>query len=258
MTSDAVRDKIRLGFLTTLQTSEGSFVGGLLVTNHLGRPLEFQCTTPVKPNATQQILYGPTLKPFLLGELIGKTLVEKSAMTPDIILTEQVEVLELRQHVRFPVALISIAERAKKSTAQSVQQPAAHQPENSIDTDGTLAVSQDAPSSENMSASEKMSLMGEMSTQTSHEETIMDADAFRHIADSIASATSSAQSSESTVPEKRVRLGKQWLRFHGSHDDDRAQVAESAKMIPADADLLEPFERVREALMEASRNGAGR
>ncbi len=252
MTSDAVRDKIRLGFLTTLQTSEGSFVGGLLVTNHLGRPLEFQCTTPVKPNATQQILYGPTLKPFLLGELIGKTLVEKSGITPDIILTEQVEVLELRQHVRFPVALISTVERAKKSAAQSAQQPIASQPDTSTDGVGS------SPDSGIMSASEKMSLMGEMSTQTSHEETIMDADALRHTADSIASASSPAQSSESTVPEKRVRLGKQWLRFHGSHDDDRAQVAESAKMIPDDADLLEPFERVREALMEASRNGAGR
>ncbi len=237
MTSDAVRDKIRLGFLTTLQTSEGSFVGGLLVTNHMGRPLEFQCTTPVKPNATQQILYGPTLKPFLLGELIGKTLVEKSGIIPDIILTEQVEVLELRQHVRFPVALISQLERGKKSAAQSVQQPAAHQPEISTIADGSLSVS------------EKMLLPGEMSSQTSHEETIVDADAI---------PPASAQPPENTVPEKRVRLGKQWLRFHGSHDDDRTQVAESAKMIPADADLLEPFERVREALMEASRNGAGR
>ena len=54
-----------LGFLRVLELDGGGFVGGMLVTNQLGRPLEFQCTTPLKPNRTQVILYGPTLAPFI-------------------------------------------------------------------------------------------------------------------------------------------------------------------------------------------------
>ncbi|MDA0832552.1 MAG: hypothetical protein O2955_00645 [Planctomycetota bacterium] len=211
MTSDTVRDKMRLGFLTTVQTPEGSFVGGLLVTNHMGRPLEFQCTTPIKPNATQQILYGPTLKPFLMGELISKTLVERVGIAPDILLTEQEEVLELRPHVNVPVGLISLPARVKKAIADKSGSIG----ENSVTSDAAEASSE-------------------------------------------GNISSPAQSSEGAPSEKQVRLGRQWLRFHASHDDDRVKVSESSKSISADADLLEPFERVREALMEASRNGAGR
>ena len=78
MTANGKQEQFRLGFLTAIEVPEKGFVGGLLVTTQHGRPLEFQCTVPVKPNATQEILYGPTLAPFILGELIGATLIEKA------------------------------------------------------------------------------------------------------------------------------------------------------------------------------------
>ncbi len=97
---------LKLGFLTAIELTGGGYVGGLLVTNRFGRPLEFQCTTPVRPNRTQEILYGTTLRSFVLGELIGKTLVEKSAVKPDVVLTEGDELLELRSHIAQPVAVV--------------------------------------------------------------------------------------------------------------------------------------------------------
>src|SRR6516225_9688324 len=106
MTANAKPDQLRLGFLTTIEVPEKGYVGGLLVTNHCGRPLEFQCTVPVRPNATQTILYGPTLAPFILGELIGGTLVEKAGVKPQLILTDRAQILELRNHVEQPVALV--------------------------------------------------------------------------------------------------------------------------------------------------------
>ncbi len=99
-------EHVRLGFLTAVEVPERGYVGGLLVTNRFGRPLEFQCTSPVKPNRTQEILYGPTLVPFVLGELIGRTLLDKVAVKPHLVLTEQPEMLEVRQHVSLPVACI--------------------------------------------------------------------------------------------------------------------------------------------------------
>jgi len=97
-------DQLRLGFLAAVEDSERGVVGGLLITNRFGRPLEFQCTTPVKPNRTQQILYGPTLRPFLLAEVIGRTLVEKVSVKPHLVLVETAELLELRPHVDVPIA----------------------------------------------------------------------------------------------------------------------------------------------------------
>ena len=97
---------LKLGFLTAIELPGGGYVGGLLVTNQFGRPLEFQCTTPVRPNRTQEILYGPTLRPFLLGELIGRTLIEKAAIKPDLVLAEGEDLLELRAHVSQPVAVV--------------------------------------------------------------------------------------------------------------------------------------------------------
>src|SRR6185437_10677864 len=106
MTANGKHEQLRLGFLTAIEVPEKGFVGGLLVTNHYGRPLEFQCTMPVRPNATQEILYGPTLGSFILGELIGGTLFEKAGVKPQLILTDHEQILELRNHVDEPVALV--------------------------------------------------------------------------------------------------------------------------------------------------------
>jgi hypothetical protein len=106
MTTRENDDDCRLGFLAAIEVPERGYIGGLLVTNRFGRPLEFQCTTPVKPNRTQEILYGPTLVPFVLGELIGRTLLDKVGVKPHFVLTEAPEILEVRNHVGLPVACI--------------------------------------------------------------------------------------------------------------------------------------------------------
>ena len=118
MSEENKQEELRLGFLTAMEVPNSGYVGGILVTNRFGRPLEFQCTSPVRPNRTQEILYGPTLRPFLLGELIGKTLVERVDVKPHLVLTEQADLLELRNHISIPVALIneeSIAARPQPS-----------------------------------------------------------------------------------------------------------------------------------------------
>ena len=67
-----------VGFLSVLHES-GGYVGGYLVTNAWGRPLEFRISSAVQPNRVQQVLYGDTLAAYLCGELIGKTLADKPA-----------------------------------------------------------------------------------------------------------------------------------------------------------------------------------
>src|SRR4029077_13789923 len=118
MAATGKHEQLRLGFLTAIEVPDRGFVGGLLVTNQYGRPLEFQCTVPVKPNSTQEILYGPTLEPFVLGELIGGTLVEKAGVKPQLILTDQLQILELRHHIDPPGGLGE--KGAQESTADEL------------------------------------------------------------------------------------------------------------------------------------------
>ncbi len=94
-----------LGFLTVVDDPEHGLFGGYLVLNLIGRPLEFHCTTPLKANRAQQILYGPTLEPYLYGEQIAQTLIRKGAVKPRAVFTDQAAVLAARQHVDIPLVL---------------------------------------------------------------------------------------------------------------------------------------------------------
>ena len=177
MVSNGKDDELRLGFVTAIELPDAAFVGGLLVTNRYGRPLEFQCTTPVKPNRTQQILYGPTLMPYLLGELIAATLIDKVSVKPHFVLTEQEVMLEVRNHVVAPVACL----------LDETEEPPA-----------------------------------------------------------------------SPETRKTEKFGRQRLFFHSAHQGDQSFLEKNAHLVPDDADLREPFERVREALNEATRSQTGR
>ncbi|QDV53431.1 hypothetical protein [Gimesia fumaroli] len=175
MVADGSKE-LKLGFLTTIECPDGALIGGLLVTNHFGRPLEFQCTTPVKPNRTQEVLYGPTLVPFLLGEVIGRTLVEKMNVKPNLVLVEQEQALELQNHISIPVAFLSDIEQIFDENADFICE----------------------------------------------------------------------------------QVGRNRLRFDAGHQTGKAAIENTSKNIPTDADLGEPFERVREALNEAVKMGSSR
>lgn len=97
---------VNLGFLTVLHESNG-YLGGYLVTNVWGRPLEFRLSTAVQPNRVQQVLYAATLEPYIYGDLIGKALVEKTSTPVQIVLTDCELALDLRRSLETPVALLA-------------------------------------------------------------------------------------------------------------------------------------------------------
>jgi hypothetical protein len=106
MTSGHETSPAALGFLSVLAHDELGLVGGYLILNWAGRPLEFHCTAPVKPNRAQQILFGPTLEPYLYGEQIGQTLVAKGTCSPVVVCTNVERVLAVRDFVSLPVVLV--------------------------------------------------------------------------------------------------------------------------------------------------------
>ncbi len=106
-------EKNKLGFLTIASDSSQARLGGLLLVNASGRPLEFHCTAAVKPNRAQEILYGPTLGQYLCGEQIGMALCNALKHRPAILLTDIKDVLALRPLVDFPLLLV-VTEQNKR------------------------------------------------------------------------------------------------------------------------------------------------
>ena len=292
MSVDTGKELFRLGFLTAIEIPDRGYVGGLLVTNHFGRPLEFQCTAPLKPNRTQEILYGPTLVPYVLGDLIGRTLIEKVGVKPHLVLTEREELLGLRELVEIPVACVEdLPANAATATAEdSVDEPepSDEKPELTPAEPPVVVVQEPAdPLVDSTNADSKDSSPIEMRTL---DQSVLDSSirepalnlsqidavappADAGTADTLADAPLIPPAEETVAPirgrrgarekaevanESEIQLGRQVLRFHASHADDRSIASRGARVVPNNADLREPFERVREALGETARVGAAR
>jgi hypothetical protein len=94
------------GYLSTLVSTDYGHFGGNLIVSPLGRPLEFHCTSPVRPSRAQEILYGPTLQPYLVGEQIGSALLKAAKLSPCLILVDVAAMLWARPIANSPMALV--------------------------------------------------------------------------------------------------------------------------------------------------------
>lgn len=117
MAASGVQNLPKIGFFTITEHEDWGIAGGLLVLNASGRPLEFHCTAPVKPNRAQEILYGPTLRPFVYGEQIGVTLATKAKSDTLFLCTDIPDAMCLREHVDSPLVLICSESADTASTA---------------------------------------------------------------------------------------------------------------------------------------------
>ena len=103
MNRDNSKASNALGFISVVTDESGRRIGGLLVINASGRPLEFHCTAPVKSNRAQEILYGPTLDEYLFGEQIGQALHQAMKSDARVLFADSPHVLALRHLVKQPV-----------------------------------------------------------------------------------------------------------------------------------------------------------
>jgi hypothetical protein len=110
-----------IGFLTVVEHADHGRFGGYLLLNTAGRPLEFHCTAPVKPSRAQEILFGPTLGPYLEGELIAGALLNRGRTPPLVVCTDRPPILEFRPVVDIPV-LLSLAEGAEAPPGLAILQ----------------------------------------------------------------------------------------------------------------------------------------
>lgn len=192
------KSKPSVGFLTVVEHPQYGLFGGYLILNMAGRPLEFHCTAPIKPNRAQEILYGPTLESFLYGEQIGQTLIGQSTNSPLLVCTDREPALAAREYVPTPLVLVLPPE------AQA-QEPS--------------AVQVAAPSVEKTAAASGKFFR-------------LDA---AHNGPRLAT----------------FQLGRNRLALPEHADEDRRLIAERLTDVADSFDLAEPFQRIRDAIVEA-------
>lgn len=61
-----------------------SYLGGLLITDASGIPLDFRYTEPITPTKLQSVLYGKALEGHLKEEVIQKTLLKELKQSVDL------------------------------------------------------------------------------------------------------------------------------------------------------------------------------
>lgn len=83
-----------------------AYRGGILVINERGVPMEFRCTSPIRPNVVQRTLYGPSLDPFMLVELIGKPLLSTLRERFDVLTVNEPSFLNIRQQCVQPTVYL--------------------------------------------------------------------------------------------------------------------------------------------------------
>ncbi|MCA9136209.1 MAG: hypothetical protein KDB00_05605 [Planctomycetales bacterium] len=101
-----------IAYFTVVDDERTGWTGGLLVLDRGGRPLEFQCTLPVRPTRAHEILFGPTLRAHLVGEVIGRVLLSKCRTPLALVCCDQPEGLTIESYTQSPVVLVREAAEA--------------------------------------------------------------------------------------------------------------------------------------------------
>ena len=117
MPSETPSQEKNFGYFSVIHSAEDGYFGGYLIVGLLGRPVEFHCTAPVRPSRAQQILYGPTLEPFLLGEQIAGAMLDAAKLKPRLILTNCDATLHARSRIQCPMVWLINGGRASSDPA---------------------------------------------------------------------------------------------------------------------------------------------
>ena len=83
---------LKLGYIVTASTKQG-YIGGILVSDEKGFPLEFQYTDPILPTKLQ-VLYGNSLEHYLKVDVILDNLLDVLANKVDLLLVKDEQLLD--------------------------------------------------------------------------------------------------------------------------------------------------------------------
>ena len=115
-------ENVRLMFLTCKYFEQLKAIrGGSLATDEKTRPIEFRCTSPIRPNDYQRVLYGNTLDSYIFVDLIGVPLVNATRESIDFVLVDDERFLAIRPSVGVPVILLVPSSQDRETTSVTLR-----------------------------------------------------------------------------------------------------------------------------------------
>jgi hypothetical protein len=111
------------GYLVVRVGEDGSYTGGLMVTDRHGLPLDFRYTDPVTPTRLQRALYGTALDRYLRSDVVLKTLLGAVQQRPAILLVEDERLLD-EEIPGCPVVFAAASRAVAIGSPGSVQEEA--------------------------------------------------------------------------------------------------------------------------------------
>ena len=91
-----------VGYISIIELAPDLFRGGILLTDLRGKPQDFRCTSAIKPNSIQRVLYGGTLIEHMAMDLCGLPLLKALPKTPAVLFADRPELLVLRPITEIP------------------------------------------------------------------------------------------------------------------------------------------------------------
>jgi hypothetical protein len=108
-----------IGYLAVTTQEPLFYVGGVLVADEYGLPVEFRHTLPVRPTKLQRALYGAALDRYLRSVVIAQRLVSGLEHDPAVVLVSDVT---LAREARIPLGFL------EESGVDPVGKPGAVEP----------------------------------------------------------------------------------------------------------------------------------
>jgi hypothetical protein len=96
----------RPGYLVVGVDGDGTYAGGLMVTDEAGLPLDFRYTDPITPTRLQRALYGGALDRYLKADVVARTLLKAVEQPPTVLLVEDEHLLDALA-AECPVAMVA-------------------------------------------------------------------------------------------------------------------------------------------------------
>ncbi len=111
-----------IGYISVVENNE-KYTGGVLVVDSLGIPVEFKYTEPITPTKLQKIIYGKSLKQFLLIEVIAKNLLSHLNNKPSVVFTDNMDLLEAGENIFFISKIFGTQERDTEEGEYIINSP---------------------------------------------------------------------------------------------------------------------------------------
>lgn len=81
----------------------GSYVGGMMITDHHGIPVDFKYTDPVNPTKIQRIIYGSVLEQYIRNHVILGALSKEINVPPSFYFVSQHQLHDIEEANDFTV-----------------------------------------------------------------------------------------------------------------------------------------------------------